>query len=931
MSSNNEKSRSSHVRTKIGVVTLAAFVGFGACHSCRDKEEIEEPTFTGVEWTEESETETETPNSDSFQVTVSGNDYTVVVPQEEEETLASKEKEEEKESSDEEKENTKKELKGSSTSSRGKKEKKESSKEPVVEETIPQETEIEETIPSIPSIENLKGLPNLVEKPQVQEETPVETSPSQDSGSSQENGNGNSNDSHRPSPEESNPHRHQFESTVSYVSNQDGTHQKRTDYKCSCGVTLPFTLIQEDCTFGLVSDFDDYFETVSCENCGYEKKQPHEFQREIQGNGMIITTCKHEGCGYRKVQYPVHECTPKDFLYSDDTMEFWSCTICDQIVEKAHSYTNGNSVIDKDTYEVIQDCDTPECKVKKRTPHVHTDYIVKSFDETEEQVECKDCTYPTTRSHSLGRETIDKNRHLVVQECEHDGCDYEATKEHDHISTTFVSNTDENETWKCDDCEKEITKNHVLGEEEIDKVQHNVVQKCTTPECSYEERKEHNHTSYSFQESLGKDGELWTCDDCEKETTKGHVLGAEEVDKTQHNVVQKCTTPGCNYEERKEHDHTTYSFQENLGDEGELWTCDECEKESTREHQLKSGVIDKGTHEVVEECQTSGCDYEKRTPHVHTAIHFESNQGANELWKCDDCDAEITKEHQFGSETIDPLTFDKVQTCETPGCNEEKRIRHSTEANPHIYSFAGSDEAKETYTCEVCGDSYTQEHSWDTGTYHDGYFHQECQNPDCGQTREYHNHIKGDPRISFFNDGSENCYKVVYYCSVCGEYVDEDMPVGHDLEDDGDIYICLNPGCNYTKEKESSSSFEDGPEIFDEVSQSQTLLSEIIPSIEDKNQENDMILPEESTPVESEQEVIPSETEVQNEVTEVQEQEEESLPEESQETVPSEEESQVTISMDEIINEVLAEEIIYYYKEEESSELEGEKVLELTL
>ena len=66
---------------------------------------------------------------------------------------------------------------------------------------------------------------------------------------------------------------------------------------------------------------------------------------------------------------------------------------------------------------------------------------------------------------------------------------------------------------------------------------------------------------------------------------------------------------------------------------GETWECD-CGATTTKNHTLGKQKIDKTTHQVVEECQNPGCDYEKRTAHTpHTYTTFKGSAGDQENWE----------------------------------------------------------------------------------------------------------------------------------------------------------------------------------------------------------------------------------------------------------------------------------------------------------
>ncbi len=578
---------------------------------------------------------------------------------------------------------------------------------------------------------------------------------------------------------------HNIIKNITNIPNQDATYNEVIEYQCTnCGHVLKKSTIK-DCVFG-------------------EWKYNPETKREER-------TCRVSGY----LETRKHEHQFGNITKVDDTYEYRSCNVCNEEQKIKHQL---KKTVNSDG-TIIYECENPECNYYKteQPTHYHNYDQFLRYEGEKEYWGCE-CGKETTKSHTLGKETIDKTTHEVVQKCTTPGCNYEKRMPHTNHHNQFLRYEGEAEYWGCKDCGKEVTKNHTLGKETIDKVTHEVVQECTTPGCSYEKRTPHTNHHNQF---LRYEGEIeyWECLDCGKEVTKNHTLGKETIDKKTHEVVQECTTPGCSYEKRMPHTNHHNQFLRYDG-EIEYWECLDCGKEITKQHTLDQGILDKKTHEVVQKCTTPECSYEKRREHTpHQPSVFLNYVGPVENWECE-CGMTLTKNHSLGTPYIEEGTLDKVTKCTTVGCNYEERILHNTKDNPHVYELdrANTDEEKETWKC-ACGDSYTQGHRYNDGVAQpDGTYLQTCET--CGETRNHHTCIKGDPEMVYIGTPTE-CYKIVYNCKICGEYVTEDAPVAHRLYTSGGKKKCRNWGCTYTEELTSGAN-----EFYEEPSIETTYLPE---------------------------------------------------------------------------------------------------------
>ncbi len=456
--------------------------------------------------------------------------------------------------------------------------------------------------------------------------------------------------------------------------------------------------------------------------------------------------------------------------------------------------------------------ESPKPTVTPTPSHTHNYNKFLSYEGEKETWECTGCGETTTKNHTLGKKWFNRETSEIIEECETEGCNYTKRTEHtSHLYDSYVNSTDIEETWECV-CGETTTKEHVLRGKTYDENTKEIVQACENEGCDYEKRASHPTHSFTTFESATEDGETWSCE-CSETFVKEHSFGEPSFDKGTHEVVEKCETKECGYEKRKEHfPHVPTTFVTNAG-EYETWEC-ECGETVSKAHTLDEGSFDKKTHEFVQKCETEDCGYEKRELHTnHTYNNFIDYDDSKENWECE-CGEALTKGHTLGAEYMEEGTYDYVQKCEEEECGYEVRVKHNTR---HQYKLNNTDDSYEYYKC-VCGDTYQKTHNYGEGVPNgDGTYNQTCTNENCGYTRNYHTCVEGDTEVVYIGT-KEECYKVVYNCEICGKFIREDPPVGHNLYRDWDLDImkCSRSGCSYTEPLAISNEISYSEEDYEE-------------------------------------------------------------------------------------------------------------------
>ncbi len=518
------------------------------------------------------------------------------------------------------------------------------------------------------------------------------------------------------------------------------------------------------------------------------------------------------------------------------------------------------------------------------------------------QYKCTRCGHISKKSkikkYQFGSWEYNKETNHDERVCSVTG--YKQTRNHIHVNGPIQLFDETYEYRDCTACEKEIKTVHSL------KVTENLdgseTYRCTNTGCGYQKVVPPKHV-HQYNQFLGYDGEeeTWECD-CGETTKKNHQLGEKSFDKNTHEVIQDCKTPGCDYQKKELHNPHTYTTFLNYEGEEENWEC-ECGETLTKGHTLGDEHFDRGTHEVVQECETDGCDYEKRELHQDHTYTFNHYEETNEIWECE-CGVEETREHQLGESYVEPGSHNKYRDCETPGCDYQEK----TVSAEHNYVLKSTDEYNEYYECTGCESTDTKPHKFNAGVAQgDGTYLQTCENEGCGYTRSYHTCIEGDPETIYIGT-KEACYKIVYNCPICGKQVSEDAPVPHSLyrDWDNDVMKCSRPKCNYTEPiAEYSVHGQEEPSMIHNTKEEVNVVKEV------KKEETEEV---KETPVKVESEKVEVEEKPQKEetTTKVEVKQEPPKKEEVKETAPEEK----TEPIKEATTEIPSLEVAYIPKEE---------------
>ncbi len=634
------------------------------------------------------------------------------------------------------------------------------------------------------------------------------------------------------------------EKTVKPCEFGQWVYQKETNQDIrTCSIT-GYQEVREHVHQNVLFNRDDVYEYQKCLVCNEISKVPHHYMVNTFLDGTTILTCKHCGNNFDFLKADMNQVyqnallqgiqtvhTPftyenKVFLKSDAYFEYWKDTATNEIFSVAHQLE-----VSQSENTTLSKCLNPSCGYQKSASntHQHTGTTFVSKNEMNDVLTCELCHEPYEDSHDYEfRVNPDQSVQLICTKCNHSldveqvrngnlnsneqklvpskgsgggsgrggggssggGGGSGSSHKHTHNYTVLTQVDDTYEYWSCEK-DGDVTKiPHQFATQETDK---EIITYCKNKGCTY--RKVDFKEIHDYNRYLGNSGnqEVWGCATCDKTVFKDHNLGPKQIDRDTFEEYQKCETPGCDYEIRKEHEHD-YSILLHCDGVTEERECSGCGKKKTIEHihQLGKETIDRETHEVVKKCETAGCNYEERKEHEHNFSKFVSCDGTNEVYECPDCGKTntILHEHKLGETYQEDVTYDYLRDCETPGCEYVERTPHSTKHEYHLDSY---DEYSETMKC-VCGNSYTRGHTWNEGTrLESGEYYQECET--CDATRNYHDHIVGDREyVPLKNE--EGCYKYIYNCKICGEYVTEDPPVQHVWDEEDGIKQCIR--CRYT-------------------------------------------------------------------------------------------------------------------------------------
>ncbi len=375
--------------------------------------------------------------------------------------------------------------------------------------------------------------------------------------------------------------------------------------------------------------------------------------------------------------------------------------------------------------------------------HTHDYTKLVRIDDFYEYWECEKDGNMKTVPHQI---KVTENEKEKITTCINPGCHYKKVEvKHQHQFQHFVNKDEFAEYYQCE-CGEITQKEHSFDKGYIDKSTHEVVKTCQNPECGYIERKEHNHEYDTYIDTDGVE-ETWECSACGKTM------------KAPHN-----------------HDFDIFVSGE---DEQETWKCTKDNETTLKNHNLKQKEIDRETHEVVYECTTDGCSYEKREEHDHHFDHRLSLNRVSETWECSECGKTEVRDHEHTYE----LDEDSIDPNEL-----------------------------ETWQCE-CGEKELRLHAWKMESSSGGVVTQVCEN--CGVTRDHHTCVKGNKEVIQLHN-EEGCYKTIYKCKVCGEIVSEEItPHRFILDERNHENICRR--CQYREPVEEISIKEKVAFNFDKM------------------------------------------------------------------------------------------------------------------
>ena len=398
-----------------------------------------------------------------------------------------------------------------------------------------------------------------------------------------------------------------------------------------------------------------------------------------------IVKLKCKKCSKTTIEKKKEACNFSDFKSIGVDGEQASCAICTNKKTRNHDLTQTTTCVDdgngKHTETKKETCNTCDYEVLLfQNTSIHHLSGFQNAGEVGEENHCDACDYVDKRNHTkttnVSYEPGEQHIHTVLSNTTCSTCDYtsEKTEQENCVHEIFVSGGQEYEVSTCPKCEDEKTKPHDWNYEEFitTYVSKNdgthverIIYDCNTNTCDEKLFDDKLENCVGTWVSEGKIGETMDCDLCENTQKRDHSLENETEIKDNHNGTHTkeergiCTT--CDYEEvlsvNTENHKSTHLWQNN-GEAGEKNSCDDCAAEMTRSHattQETKHIDDKNglthTDVVVNVCGT--CDYEKeisKTVAHHMATSpWQNNGETGEKNSCDDCAAEMTRNHTMGA------------------------------------------------------------------------------------------------------------------------------------------------------------------------------------------------------------------------------------------------------------------------------------------
>ena len=190
--------------------------------------------------------------------------------------------------------------------------------------------------------------------------------------------------------------------------------------------------------------------------CGKEIAKNHNWDAgTIDNNGNTIYKCTNIKCGFTKIKEHFHKFIK--LIQTTLEKETWSC-VCGNVEERAHVWDKGTTDASGNT---IYKCTNNGCGQTKEEKHEHN-FVIFSYDDTTETLNCESCSETKTRDHVLGTTNVNSDGSTDTP-CINDGCNFVKHESHVHQFKEEIR--------------KVSTADHCRD----------IYNVCTEPDCNYEE------------------------------------------------------------------------------------------------------------------------------------------------------------------------------------------------------------------------------------------------------------------------------------------------------------------------------------------------------------------------------------------------------------------------------------------------------------
>ncbi len=387
--------------------------------------------------------------------------------------------------------------------------------------------------------------------------------------------------------------------------------------------------------------------------------------------------------------------------------------------------------------------------IKKKQDCEYGDWV--SNGKEGEVASCIQCSYEQTRDHDVEMYTSyldnENGTHTQIIGNTCNTCDYTeeiSKKVEPHNCGEYYNAFEKGEESKCDSgCGYTQTRGHKINTEKSYEAgedhQHKVISTSTCETCDYtKEETSLEDCIHEIWKSNGAYYEVSVCPSCGDEMTRNHSFDYENstttyIAKNDGTHIERITYDCQTCDEKREFDtiEDCVGTWTSIGEAGEKLTCDHCEAEQTRDHDLAITTEYKdnhnGTHEKNEDQKCNTCNYETHSS-VNENCNYSDfkNNGANEKRTCGDCKHEDTRDHTMEHQTehVDDQNGKTHTTivkdvCAT--CDYEEEISKTTEAHSSNSPWENNNESGEKNKCETCAGEMTRDHTMkpveETGDY----------------------------------------------------------------------------------------------------------------------------------------------------------------------------------------------------------------------